>query len=122
MRTYDLDDYPELASWFKARGMPQPKDEDLPDEGKIVPGIAAGFLVQTDTKTATLDFFISNPATSTAARDGAILAIAKELIGRAYVLGYSRVRVCSQLDTIVRRARALGFQEAGSYKVLFKEI
>lgn len=122
MRDYDFDDYPELARWLRARGLPIPADEDLPDEGKIVPGIAVGFLVQTDTGTATLDFFVANPDAPGSERDKALSEIASELIGRAHVLGFKRIRVCSQLDTIVRRARALGFRDHGSFKVLFKEI
>lgn len=122
MRHYEMDDYPELASWFRARGLSVPCDEDLPDNGVIVPGVAAGFLIQTDTSAALIDFFISNPDTSSRARGEALDAIARALMGRAHQLGYKRVLCNSQLDTIVRRARALGFQELGEFKSFSKEI
>lgn len=122
MRHYEMEDYPELASWFRARGLALPCDRDLPDEGLIISGVAAGFLIQTDTSTAILDFFITNPETSPRARGEALNEISRGLIERARALGFRRVTCDSQLDTIVRRARALGFQELGEFKSFSKEI
>ena len=122
MTDYESDYYPEIAGWFRARGAKAPKPENLPKVGVFIQEVAVGFLIQTDTSTAILDFFIANPEATKAARSTALDMIAKELIGKAKMLGFDSVRCDSQLDTIVKRARALGFSDLGDFKVFTKEI
>jgi len=120
MYEIDDDEKVQIAGWLRARNLPVPTS--WPAEGRIVPGVAAGFLVMTDCSVGILDFFVSNPEASRSERDKALDEIAQELIGRAYVRGCGTIRCNSQLDTIVRRARRLGFRELGTFTALQKEL
>lgn len=122
LRSYHLSDYQEIAYWFKAREMNVPSMSDLPLTGKIVPGIAAGFLLKTDTKCAVIDFMITNKDARPMARGRAVDAIARSLILKAKSLGFKRVRCDSQIDTIKKKALSLGFKSSGDHTVFCKEI
>lgn len=123
MRDYHpFNDYEQIFKWFQERGMKAPTHLDLPKIGRIVPKVAAGFLVQTDTASAVLDFFITNPKASQSDRSQAIDSIVKELMQDAKDLGFRRVRCDSQIDTIKKRAVALGFRCSGDHTVFCKEI
>lgn len=122
MRNYNAKDFLDIAQWFKDRGMSVPFPYDLPTCGKIVPGVAVGFLIKTDTNSAMLDFFVTNPKARMTDRGRAIDLITKGLLLKAKSLGFSRVRCDSQIDTIKKKALSLGFRCSGDHTVFCKEI
>lgn len=122
MRTYRPDDYEELKAWCQDRQMRVPQPDDLPLFGLIEPGVAAGFLVMTDTRTAILDFFISNPQAHAIRRGRAVDIIILGLMERARYLGVKRLLCDTQIDTIKRKALNLAFEPLGQYSVFCKEI
>jgi hypothetical protein len=119
---YKDEHYPEIVEWLKARRMPVIEQSELSFHGFIEPGVACGFLINTDTKTTIIDFFISNPKAYKSERDQALDAIAQELIRFARVMGYKKVICRSQLDTIKDRAKRLGFTDLGEFRTFCMEL
>lgn len=99
-----------------------PFPDDLPSNGIIVPKTAAGFLVWTDTSTAVLDFFITNPSATLMARGRAIDKIIAGLLRKAKSLGFRRVSCDSKIIAIKKKALSLGFKDLGDHQVFCKEI
>jgi hypothetical protein len=119
---FSFSHYRELADWFKRREMAVPALEDLPKVGFVIPGVAAGFLVQTDTPGAELDFFISNPEKGRRHRALALDSIVESLTAHAKSLGYRFLKCSSQINTIRKRARYSGFRELGDFSCFIKEL
>jgi hypothetical protein len=102
------EDLPEIASWRSGGVMPW---EQLPPVGFMVRGVAAGWLIQTDTAMALLEHFVSNPLES----------ICIALVHEARGLGFSHVVVLPSDRSIERRVRRLGFEVAGRGAILARE-
>lgn len=84
----DIDrDLPEINSWYKARDLYLLKKEWIPPQGFIAPGIAAGFLIRTNTNLGILEHFVSNPAALKKDRRLAIDMIAGLLISAGKSMG-----------------------------------
>lgn len=122
MRLYESDDYAALKSWFQARGVSAPAPSALPRLGVIVDGIAAGFLIQTDTSIACIDFYISNPEIEPHRRDHALDLITKALLKHAKRLGFKYVKSTTYLDVIAKRAKAHGFNEVGMFRTFVRGV
>lgn len=73
-------DLPEINSWYRARDMTMLKKEWIPPQGFILPNVAAGFLITTNTSIGILEHFVSNPRAKPEDRRLAIDMIAGRLI------------------------------------------
>lgn len=122
MRLWEISDYDQVSSWFKARSMPSPRRGDFPQVGFIVEGVAVGFLVQTDTPCAIIDFFISNPAASRRKRREALDSITDELVRAARSLGFRAVKADTEILTIKKRAQRSGFRALGEFSSFIKGL
>lgn len=122
MRRYEATDYPEIVSWLEKRGLNLSQKMDLPEVGYFEPGVACGFLIQTDTKTALFDFFISSPEVSRKARSRAIESITSELIKHARWLHYKRINCSIAIMANKERAKTFGFREVGDHTEFVKEL
>lgn len=122
IKEYTPKDYYEISSWFWGRDMAVPLPEDLPEVGLIVPGVAAGFLIWTDTSVAILDFFITNPKEISFKRGRALNDIIDGLMLRAKQIGFTKVKCDSNIAAIQRKAKSLGFSDLGTYKAYSREI
>jgi len=118
---YTGKDFEAIRSWYEARHL-KVLEEDFPKIGIIVPGIAAGFLMQTDTMACILEPFIANPDTNKLDRDQALNLIMGELIEEAGDLGYTRIFGFSSNTPMLRRARKWGFIEVESSTTVVKEL
>ncbi len=78
---------PEINTWYKARDQYMLKPDWIPPQGLIVPGIAAGFLIRTNTNIGILEHFVTNPAASKKDRRLAIDMIASRLISAGKSMG-----------------------------------
>ena len=121
-RKYTSEDFNQVRDWYNNRSL-APIEDLLPQVGFIVPGIAAGFLMQTDTKCCILEPFISNPFAESLDRKDALDLIMGELILEAYRLGYNRIYGFSTRPSMIERAKQYGFEivEKDS-KTLCKEL
>lgn len=99
-----------------------PKEEFVPDIGFIEPGVAAGFLIQTNIPCAIIDLYISNPRVEKAIRDEALDRITQMLFQKAKSLGCKVVRCESQVNTIKERAVRNGCKPVGDFTLFVKEL
>ena len=120
MRAYAPGDYREVAGWYEARRDVPPPARFLPPHGLIVPGIAAGFLVSTDTPACWIDSVVSNPAVCTMQRGRALRGIASGLIRMAHSLGFEAITITTQDPGVQRFAARMAFQRAGNYAMMFR--
>lgn len=110
-----------IDHWFQARGSKAAQDL-LPKVGFIVPGIAAGFLMQTDTGCCILEPFIANKDTDKAERNKALEAIMGELIQEASRLGFKRIFGFSSNEPMISRALKFGFVIVEESTTVCKEL
>lgn len=118
---YTSVDFQYVESWYEARRL-RVFREDFPKVGFVVPGIAAGFLMQTDTKSCILEPFIANPDTTKLQREQALNLIMGQLIEEAGDLGYARIFGFSSNAPMIRRAKSWGFVVVESSTTVCKEL
>jgi hypothetical protein len=112
----------EIAMWYHLRNLDAPPKQCYPSWGVAVSGVAAGFIVATDTAVCSLDGYVSNPLASPQQRDKAIALITGELLEIASLQGFQRIMVFSKEDSIIKRAESLKFSNKGPFTMLVKEI
>ena len=123
MDQYDFDlHYDMVSRWFRDREMPVPRPFDFPSFGLIVPGLGAGFLIQTDTPYGIIDFLISNPLAARKKRSDAMDEITTSLMAQAKRLGFRGVKADAEILVSKERARRLGFRCLGSFDSFVKEF
>lgn len=117
IRPYQKSDFNEIAAWS---GVPL---NILPQVGLIAPGVAVGFLVQTDTNYCFFEPFIANRATDKETRNTAIYAIADGLLAEAKQLGYDLAFCILTHPRMIERAHTLGFVDVvGQQRLLGKRL
>lgn len=120
MRAYDRYDKATVDDWYAARGLVSPAWDT--DTGLVVDGVAAGFILFTDSNVAIIEGFISNkdaPSNERHKAFGSIIA-GLEAIARAADVGC--VLMWTQDDTILARAEAAGMRAFGTYTLAGKEL
>lgn len=122
MRLYESDDYPTIQEWYVARGVPVPLPGDFPKVGFIEDLCAAGFLTETDTPCAILDFFISNPECPAGDRSKALDLITQNLISHAKRKGFRRVICTTSVPAIHKRAVSMKFVPIKEHWILMRNI
>ena len=81
----------DVQAWAALHGSAPQDPEMLPAVGLVEPGVAAGWLYQTDAKVGLLEQFVTNPMASAKARHRAVTHIGLGLITLARSLGLRRV-------------------------------
>lgn len=122
MRRYLPEDDTEIGSWYNKRGLIPAIGRYLPKIGMIEPGVAAGFLYQTDSTIAWLESFVTNPEASSSERNVALDRITSALIHEAKKLGFTILMVYSRVPSITDRAREFGFCGNAGYTLLSRTI
>lgn len=102
-------DFTQLCEWYAKRDM-KPTLELIPTIGFIVPGIAAGFFMSTDTTCCILEPFVTNPDASKADRNEALAVIMKNLLTLAKTLGFTHVFGFTNNEKMAGRCLDLGFK------------
>lgn len=120
-RKYKDEDFYSIIEWYEARHI-RPAQDMIPPTGFIVPGIAAGFLMRTDTSACILEPFIANPCANKHDRDKALNAIMSDLINEARHLGYDRVFGFSSHERMLERAVSQGFIIVEESTTVVKEL
>ena len=101
--------YADFARWYIARISGAMGPELLPKVGFAVPGVAMGFLYQTDSKVALIEALVANPDVPAAERTGAIDEVVLAIIAEARALGFKVLHGQTEFKVIVDRAKRLGF-------------
>lgn len=120
-RRFNTGDLEEIGSWYQKRGM-QLIPSLIPPVGFIVPGIAAGFMMSTNTTAAILEPFIANPDASQHDRDKALTIILEELVNQAAFECNTHVFGFSTSQTMIRRALDMGFKLTETPSTVVKEL
>lgn len=121
IRKYSDKDLDTIMSWFKERHIPMDPG-CLPKLGFIVPDVAAGFLIETNTKSCILEPFIANPKSGSASRNFALNAIMGDLINAARTLGYTHIFGFASHRGMVSRALSWGFMKVEDSVTVCKEL
>jgi hypothetical protein len=108
-RKYTSRDFRRIKTWYIARNM-APVEDLIPKTGFIVPGVAAGFLIATDTKCCILEPFIANPEATESARAEALNLIMGDLLNEAINQGFTKVFGFSTSPTLVKHSLDWGFK------------
>jgi hypothetical protein len=119
-RKYKQDDWLTVKSWYARRNVPCIAGRHLPKVGFIVPGVAAGFLVQTDGGFAMIEHLVGNPEVPDWQRSNGLDAVVSKLCEHGVKLGYSRILGITRLGVVKQRAIRHGFAAFGSYEILVK--
>jgi hypothetical protein len=133
LREFEPKDLATLTRWYHAHNINAPTMDDLPAFGLVaeLPAaegslwsimLAAGFLVETDTNTCIVDFFVANPEASREARGFAIDAVCEGLEASARIRGYSKLKCDTRLETIKHRALKHGCLPIGEFSVFLKGL
>ncbi|MBL8951311.1 MAG: hypothetical protein JNK82_11070 [Myxococcaceae bacterium] len=101
--------YADFAKWYTARLNGAAGPEFLPKVGFVSPGVAMGFLYQTDSKIVFVEGMVGNPDVSSAVRKAGLDEVSQALIAEARALGFKAMHATSDVKAIVARAASLGF-------------
>jgi hypothetical protein len=112
----------EVQRWAINQGVEPMAPDSLPAAGVIEPGVAVGWLYQTDSKVGFLEQFVTNPEAPGRARLAAVDAIASALMAQAKGLGITKVVAMTRHRSIGRIAIRHGFTYAGPMHVLAAEV
>lgn len=120
---YHPNHYESVSSWFEKRGLPPIPAESLPSVGKIVPGIGAIFLYQTDSDVCLLESAITNPEAHKDVRTQAIDVVTAACIERAKEFGFKTMLSVTKNKKILDQSKAHGFVELdGEYKLIERNL
>ncbi len=117
-------DLPELARWHARRGMDEgwPR-EWLSDLGFQVRGLAAGWLITTNTARAMIEDFVSNPDAPKSERRAAVEAVEARIIEEARSRGFRYILGSTNLETMRERALRLGYHVTPrDFSFVFKDL
>ncbi len=99
----------EISKWREAWGFPEWPARWLSPLGYWVPGIAAGWLVTTNSGRALIEDFISSKSASDDERGRALFAIEREIANKARAMGFDFLIGTTQLQSVRERVRIAGY-------------
>ena len=121
VRKFTEDDLDEVIGWFHSRKI-EITPEYLPEMGFIMPGIAAGFIYQTDANFCIFESFISNPNTSPEEREGALREIVTLMIAEARLLGFKDAYGFATSQSMIRHGMEQGFRHVETCSTIIKDL
>lgn len=116
------EDYAEINSWLAQRNIPTIPLGLFPPTGFIAPGIAAAFLIKTDSQVGVIDYLSSNPKLNQMFTNNHIDAIIRELVSECNKENYKMVVGNTFLMQVVKRAKVLDFTQHPNQMVSFSKI
>jgi hypothetical protein len=122
MKRYTPDMYDQINDWFRSRKFDSIPSKFLSHTGFIVPGVAVGFLIETNTAVCFLEPFISNPKAPKELREKSLAGIVEALEQEASKLGYRFCYGIATSPTMIDHGLKRGWLDMGDYKVIVKEL
>lgn len=123
MRRVRPSDRDTVNAWYVARGMARWPDDVFPAVGFIEPGVAAGFLYQTDARGVTiLEGLVTNPQANVMQRGRAARKVVEALCEEARARGLRRLVAFTETRGVEALGSSLGFRFTGTHVVLRREI
>lgn len=115
-------DFNEINLWRHWRGLDILSRDFYPNTGLMVHGVAAGWLVETDSKVALLENFISNPKAYKQERMEAVKEIGHDLAEYAKRRGYTKLFIITNSGVIEKYALEEKYEKLGTANLFAKEI
>lgn len=115
LRPVEPEDLIEINQWYRDRGKSPPPRELLPPSGLIWPGVAAGYLIQTNANIVFLEHFVTNPKAKTRLREVALEKVAESLIRAALSKGTIAIYALTQSPRIERLTKHFNFVKTPAY-------
>lgn len=113
----------EIAEWASARGMKPAPAYFLPDVGRIIPGVCALFLYQTDSAVGFIENLITCPKASPEAVTDGIIACVKAIEQDARDNDVALLWGSTFVPGVAARAKDLGFKvNRGKYTLISKGL
>ena len=122
MRVFRRDDLDELNSWYVGHGMPTLPPSALPTLGMVQPGVAAGFLYETDSGVCLVEGFVSRPGSGPKERHRALEGITEALLASARDQNFKHAVAICRTSAVEKRAARHGFRPVGRFAVYGKEL
>lgn len=113
-------DYRVVREWYRGWTLSIPPRELLPDTGRIVPGVCAGFLYLTNSGIGLLENYISNPEASKELRDEGLDELTHSLLALAKENGVVALRCETKMQQVIERAKKFNFQEIPQGRLLVR--
>jgi len=112
-----------INEWAQAQGVGGDiAGPHLPAVGAIVPGVACGFLYQTDSAISFIDNLLANPNAKLREMSKAVDVIVEYLTSYATSVGCQDIVVITRRRSVARRAVKLGFHHVGQRTMLTKVV
>lgn len=122
MKRYDPNMYDQINEWFRDHRGDSIPEALLSKVGFIVPGVAVGFLIQTDTDVCLFEPFISNPKVPSELRETSLAGIVESLELEASKLGYRFCYGIATAPTMIEHGVKRDWVVMGNYTVIAKEL
>lgn len=120
-------DYQIISKWWKDQNWPIVPLENLPTYGLMVwldeVPLAAGFIYQTDSSMALLEWIVSNPEVAHELRGQALDILLDDLCFMAKKLGFKQLFTMAKNERLIEREKSHGFLKTDDQMIhLIKEL
>lgn len=122
MRLFKAEDLVDVNAWYVGHGMPALRPSVVPKVGLVQPGVAAGFLYETDSGICMLEGYVTSPEAGPKARNAALDEITDSLLGYAQEIGFKHAIAICRDSAVEKRAAKHGFGMLGRFALMAKEI
>jgi hypothetical protein len=117
------EDLPVIQDWISSRNGDGPDDWVFPTIGRVVDGLAAGFLYRTDSGIGLMELFASNPAANPILSGHAIEEVADAIIEDAEEAGLRGLMIVTKHNGIEQCAKRRHFvEEDGPWSVWVRRV
>lgn len=110
-----------INSWLEWHGI-QPLRKNMVPEVCVKNDHAAGFLLETNTDVAIIEYLVSNPTSSPRKVRVCICAVIEELVRVANKKGFKRVCGFTNIPGIARIAKECGFNQRDQFLMFEKRV
>ena len=122
VRKYLPKDYGDIEEWYGDWGFIPPRSSSITENCYMIDGVAAGFLIKTDTDICFFEGFVTNPKVESNKRSEALNLLTEKLLGIAKDLGFKEIWVLCKHNSIKQRAERFGFAYHGKFNMLSKGV
>lgn len=109
IREYTPNDYSMLCSWWNTHKFPPPPEAIFPQVGVIIDECAAGFLYQTDSAIAWVEWIVVDPVCDKIKRRQALDLLIDELSALAKNKGFKVIFTSVEHEGLMDRLKTKGF-------------
>ena len=121
VRRYEIEDFKQIRLWGEQWGAVY-NEEQFPNTGFIIDGVAAYFLYSTDSTVCWLENMVSRKGLEKAVRSRACDLLIDAAFNEAIAQGFSVAYATTDLISMAKRARAFGAQIKPQQFLITKDL